>query len=103
MGVLLWIICLTAVFTKCRPLLKEGEDDVAFCKRLTVDAGVTALPVRSLLAASPAHSYLMEIGKPHSETDCLQLSRKGLCSLIAICTPLQGMQYLSGWGCARQD
>lgn len=29
----------------CRPLLKDGEDDVAFCKRLTVEAGVTALPV----------------------------------------------------------
>lgn len=30
----------------CRPLLNDGEDDVAFCKRLTVEAGVTALPVR---------------------------------------------------------
>lgn len=31
----------------CRPLLKSdaAEDDVAFCKRLTVEAGVTALPV----------------------------------------------------------
>lgn len=26
-----------------------NEDDVAFCKRLTVEAGVTALPVRSRL------------------------------------------------------
>ena len=30
----------------CRPLLKDEEDDVAFCKRLTVEGGVTALPVR---------------------------------------------------------
>ena len=33
----------------CRPLLPEGsnEDDVAFCNRITVEAGVTALPVRA--------------------------------------------------------
>ena len=31
----------------CRPLLPEGssEDDIAFCNRLTVSAGVTVLPV----------------------------------------------------------
>ena len=39
----------------CRPLLPEGsnEDDVAFCNRITVEAGVTALPV---MAVVPQHS-----------------------------------------------
>ncbi len=38
----------------CRPLLPEGsdEDDVGFCNRITVEAGVTALPVR---AVTPQH------------------------------------------------
>ncbi len=35
----------------CRPLLPEGsnEDDVGFCNRITVEAGVTALPVRAVV------------------------------------------------------
>ena len=37
----------------CRPLLLEGssEDDVAFCNRLTVNAGVTVLPVSHFILA----------------------------------------------------
>ena len=35
----------------CRPLLPEGsdEDDVRFCNRITVEAGVTALPVKAVI------------------------------------------------------
>ncbi|CAK0786657.1 hypothetical protein CVIRNUC_009871 [Coccomyxa viridis] len=43
-----------------RPLLKSdaAEDDVAFCKRLTMEAGVTALPVSAFYASSDPPRHL---------------------------------------------
>ena len=53
------MVCLTAMCALCRPLLKDGEDDVAFCKRLTVEAGVTALPVRPSFCTPRLHMKVL--------------------------------------------
>ncbi len=44
----------------CRPLLPEGgdEDDVGFCNRITVEAGVTVLPVRAVACITASEHSL---------------------------------------------
>lgn len=58
-----------------RPLLPEGnqEDDVGFCNRITVEAGVTALPVRPVsIPAVPAQpSTSVQPASAGSQVYCL--------------------------------
>lgn len=40
----------------CRKFLRDGEDDVAFCKRLTTEIGVAAVPVSAFYGSdAPSH------------------------------------------------
>jgi aspartate/methionine/tyrosine aminotransferase len=41
------------------PLLRPGEDDVALCKRLTTDAGVTLVPVSAFYASDTRPHHLV--------------------------------------------
>ena len=49
-------------------LLRPGEDDVALCKRLTVEAGVTVIPLSAFYASG---------ARPHHLVRCVVCVREG--------------------------
>jgi len=63
-----WNLLLDDHCLMCRPLLPKGsdEDDVGFCNRITVEAGVTALPVRAVI---------------FQHSTCVQITRTGMFQL----------------------
>jgi hypothetical protein len=45
----------------CSVFLHDSEDDVEFCKRLTIDGGVTLIPVRHAALAVPERQDMREV------------------------------------------
>lgn len=84
-----------------RPLLKDGEDDVAFCKRLTVEAGVTALPVRLCIRLITIW-VPVEVSHVEAENWDLRTSEvlmHVICLSLNFSVHMHGMQQEGLWGC----
>jgi hypothetical protein len=66
-------------------LLRRGEDDVALCKRLTVEAGVTLIPISAFYASEARPHNLVRSGTSRMQRSACCGSRARVCGCVCVC------------------